>query len=532
MTTSNIDRIALEWLLNALWQIGILSLVAIAVQPLLRNASAHFRHSYWLAASSLCVVVPVLSAVLLGLPGAVESRTSLIEATAGPASTALTPLVEPPITVPKELPPFAILIYVTCLGIALFRISRSICTVVAFRKKAAAGRPDPRLDEIVDYCRSVLGVCRVRAVASDTIESPVTIGFRKPLILVPSQLVNTADRSILLAIAGHEMAHIRRKDFLVNLLAQVLIIPVQFHPLIWYLVRKMRRQCELACDEIVTASLMSKRTYARRLLEVAAGSIKRETMRPQLAFGTDSLEERIRALLAPSKFVHSQRIQRLTMILACSILLTAGVGAGLVFVRAQDQPPPAGQVQARPSRDAPHIMSDEGFTPPKVLTQTIPSYTEEALSAGVQGAVLLSCIIWRTGRATDFLVLRGLPYGLDEAAINEIRDNWRFSPATFNGHAVDFQTTIEVTFNLRDRDRVSLSEAEGLIVERVELVGLSEEQAQRARALIKVGEQAKFQKAGFESDIKTLKEKFGSSAGTVYKGSSGRVIIKYRFAAK
>ncbi|RPJ51535.1 MAG: TonB family protein, partial [Acidobacteria bacterium] len=310
-------------------------------------------------------------------------------------------------------------------------------------------------------------------------------------------------------------------------------IPVQFHPLIWYLVRKMRRQCELACDEIVTASLMSKRAYARRLLEVAAGSIKRETMRPQLAFGTDSLEERIRALLAPSKFVHSEKIQRLTMMLACSILLTAGVGTGLVFVRAQDQTP-AGQVQARPSGDAPnnHIMSDEGFTPPKVLTQTIPSYTEEALSARVQGAVLLSCIIRRTGRATDFLVLRGLPYGLDEAAINEIRDNWRFGPATFNGHAVDFQTTIEVTFNLRDRDRVPLSEAEGLIVERVELVGLSEEQAKRARALIKVGEQAKFQKVAFESDVKTLKEKFGLTAGTVYKGGSGRVIVKYRFAAK
>ncbi|RPJ60510.1 MAG: hypothetical protein EHM23_10135 [Acidobacteria bacterium] len=85
MTIGDLDRMVFEWLLNALWQIGLLSVVAIAVQPLLWNVSAGFRHRYWIAASSVCVVVPVLSLAFLGLPGAVESQTFLIQATAGPA---------------------------------------------------------------------------------------------------------------------------------------------------------------------------------------------------------------------------------------------------------------------------------------------------------------------------------------------------------------------------------------------------------------------------------------------------------------
>ncbi len=532
MTTSDVDRIVLEWVLNAFWQIGMLALVAIAVYPLLRNTSARIRYGYWVAAASLCVAIPVLSLVFLGLPRTAESRALLVQATANPASTALAPLLEPPpIAVPKELPQFAILGYLACLGIALLGISRSIRTIFTLQKEAEAGRSDPRLDEIVLHCASVLEVFGAKAIVSDQVRSPITIGFRKPLILVPSGLVQTADGSTLLAIVGHEMAHIKRKDFLVNLLAQVLVIPVQFHPLIWYLVGRMRRLCELACDELVTGSLMSKRAYARRLLEVAADSIQGGTMRPQLAFGTDSLEERIRTLVAPSKFVHSPRIQRLTMMFACSILLIAGAGTGLVFVRAQDTPAPAGQGQApRRSDDVTLDISDKRVTPPKVLDQTIPSYTEEARARGVEGIVLLECIIRTTGRATDFRLLRRLGSGLDEAAITEIRDNWKFTPANLKGKPVSVVAKIEVTFTLhRRQDEIPPSEAEGLAIQAVHLIGLSENEAASARALLKMQDSTRFQKTAFDSDVKTLTEKFGLTRESVYKSSSGGVVIKYWF---
>jgi periplasmic protein TonB len=86
---------------------------------------------------------------------------------------------------------------------------------------------------------------------------------------------------------------------------------------------------------------------------------------------------------------------------------------------------------------------------PIVLVQTKPTYTDEAIKAKVQGVVLLSAIIRRNGQVDTFRVLRGLGYGLEEKAIQEIASNWRFRPGTRNGVPVDVLATIEVTFNLR-----------------------------------------------------------------------------------
>lgn len=90
-----------------------------------------------------------------------------------------------------------------------------------------------------------------------------------------------------------------------------------------------------------------------------------------------------------------------------------------------------------------------GVTNPVPITQTIPSYTDEAIKAKVQGVVLLQAIIRKNGRVTDFKVLRGLGYGLEEKAIEEIATSWKFRPGTLNGRAVDVLATIEVQFNLR-----------------------------------------------------------------------------------
>ncbi|MDA2923791.1 energy transducer TonB [Acidobacteria bacterium AH-259-L09] len=90
-----------------------------------------------------------------------------------------------------------------------------------------------------------------------------------------------------------------------------------------------------------------------------------------------------------------------------------------------------------------------GVTMPQILVQTIPTYTDDAIKGKVQGIVILQAIIRKNGRVDSFRVLRGLGYGLEEKAIQEIATNWRFRPGTFNGQPVDVLATIEVQFNLR-----------------------------------------------------------------------------------
>ena len=86
---------------------------------------------------------------------------------------------------------------------------------------------------------------------------------------------------------------------------------------------------------------------------------------------------------------------------------------------------------------------------PQILQQTTPSYTDDAIKAKVQGIVILQAVIRKNGRVDSFKVLRGLGYGLEEKAIQEIATQWRFRPGTLQGRPVDVLATIEVQFNLR-----------------------------------------------------------------------------------
>lgn len=90
-----------------------------------------------------------------------------------------------------------------------------------------------------------------------------------------------------------------------------------------------------------------------------------------------------------------------------------------------------------------------GVSRPKLLVQTLPSYTDSAIKARVQGTVLLRAVVRRDGSVDSIQVLRGLGHGLDEKAIEEIANHWKFRPGLRNGQPVDVSATIEVSFSLR-----------------------------------------------------------------------------------
>lgn len=90
-----------------------------------------------------------------------------------------------------------------------------------------------------------------------------------------------------------------------------------------------------------------------------------------------------------------------------------------------------------------------GIINPELVVKTTPSYTDEAIKAKAQGIVVLQAVIRKDGRVDSFKVLRSLGYGLEEKAIQEIHNRWRFRPGTLNGKPVDVLATIEVQFNLR-----------------------------------------------------------------------------------
>lgn len=89
-----------------------------------------------------------------------------------------------------------------------------------------------------------------------------------------------------------------------------------------------------------------------------------------------------------------------------------------------------------------------GMTRPEIVHQVQPRYTELARRSGTQGTVIVEAIIDEQGRVTNVRVLRGLPMGLDQAAVDAIQQ-WRFKPATLADRPVKVYYTLTVNFTIQ-----------------------------------------------------------------------------------
>jgi TonB family protein len=109
----------------------------------------------------------------------------------------------------------------------------------------------------------------------------------------------------------------------------------------------------------------------------------------------------------------------------------------------QAQPPAPQQREA-------YRAGDDGVTLPRAIYKESPEYTEEARNKGVEGTVLLNVIVGPDDQAHDIVVQRGLGFGLDENAIECVRE-WRFAPGMKDGEPVPVKAVIEVNFKLSVR---------------------------------------------------------------------------------
>lgn len=114
---------------------------------------------------------------------------------------------------------------------------------------------------------------------------------------------------------------------------------------------------------------------------------------------------------------------------------------GPVVPMAVETPAPA------PVNDAP-IQVGGAVTKPVVVFRTEPRYTELARRARVEGVVAIRAIIDERGNVTDVQLLRGLPMGLDQSAMDAVK-TWRFKPATLHGQPVKVYFNLTVNFTLQ-----------------------------------------------------------------------------------
>jgi len=262
---------------------AIILLCALVLNLALRKrGSAALRHFVWIAALLCIVLLPAVSLTIPPKPAqSIAISTALLPAASGRlASNSVASGQDPASPVPFDYS----LIVIWAAGALLVsaRIAIGLMRIARITRRAAPG--------------SSAGAIRLRW--SGEIPAPLTWGILRPVVLLPAASANCQPNWLRL-IENHELAHVARKDWLSQMLAQAACALYWFHPLAWFAAAAMRREAERACDDMVLATGTDAVQYASCLLDVArAWSLDATLETGTLAMARPSgIEMRLRSIL-------------------------------------------------------------------------------------------------------------------------------------------------------------------------------------------------------------------------------------------
>jgi HEAT repeat protein/beta-lactamase regulating signal transducer with metallopeptidase domain len=328
---------------------GALLLIAIfIVTRLMRGASAEARHVAWAVGIVVLLALPVLSAVLprlevvpvpapavepvtpppapaaspeenvetrrpkravfasndAALPDAEELAARLVSGTSDPAApeAEACPLFSrcTVATVTAMSPAEGFVALWIVIAVAL--LARLVIGAIAARRLVGRAVPvrDPSWRQLLKDAQEMAGVeGTVRLYESTDVGMPVTLGVLRPTIVMPPVATSWSEERRLTVLV-HELAHVRRNDVATCLVARVACAVHWMNPLVWRAARKLRDECERACDDLVIGAGMTASTYADDLLDIVrnAGTSRSPAVALPMAQRSD-FEGRLLAILDP-----------------------------------------------------------------------------------------------------------------------------------------------------------------------------------------------------------------------------------------
>ncbi len=291
-TLLNSDAInRMGWaLLHSLWLgAGISALLALTLR-LLRRRSSNAR--YITSSIALVAVPAAMVAVLVSMPppARVSAPQTPVNKTASgavprslfadPAATFVpSPVVVEASKLPEAWPartlraiepafPWAVVAWgAGVLSMAIWQLAG---WTLAMRVRKRATLPsEPGVSQTVERLARAMRVSRPVAVMQSMIVNvPSLIGWLRPVILLPAGLATGLSAEQLEAILLHELAHVRRMDYLVNLLQRLVETVLFYHPAVWFISRRIRTERENCCDDATLAACVDPTVYAEALLAV------------------------------------------------------------------------------------------------------------------------------------------------------------------------------------------------------------------------------------------------------------------------
>ncbi len=286
-----------QTMLHSLWQGILVAGVVVACWPFLRDSTAANRYAtFSVALLILFGFVMSTFAYLYGAAtggGAVNliGETEFFHAAEGQGGAVSG-------SDSRSGTFFPLLVMIWVAGMSIMSIKLILEWVYLERLKIHSSPLDTKWQTKLDQLAEQLGLPRgIQLLQSKWVSSPITIGMFRPIVLMPIGLINGLQPEQVACILAHELAHIRRHDFLVNILQSVVETLLFFNPMVWWLSRLIREERELCCDDIAAGVTGDKRQLAYTLAKLEEWRMEV----PSLALGFSSKPnkaiERIRRLI-------------------------------------------------------------------------------------------------------------------------------------------------------------------------------------------------------------------------------------------
>ena len=313
---------ALGWtLIHFIWEGALIAILYASVSVLLRRSTANVRYAAACIAMLMMLIAPAVTIFvvtrvqepsLFSEPAAIitNSQTARVSALSGDDRLAIgfvASEVEPASApqaspmkywaadrLPRAMPWFLGLWF---LGVLLLSLRFAGGLLTAQRLKRVETSPTVQLwqEKLRALCMRLRVSRPVRLCESALVEVPTVIGWLRPVILIPVSAISGLSPEQLEALLAHELAHIRRCDYLVNLIQTTIETLLFYHPAVWWVSRQVRHEREHCCDDLAVAACGDVLTYARAL--AALEQMRAVTPRLAVAANGGSLLVRIQRLL-------------------------------------------------------------------------------------------------------------------------------------------------------------------------------------------------------------------------------------------
>ena len=219
-------------------------------------------------------------------------------------------------------------------GVIFFVARLNFGLLVARRLKTAdTDAPPAELLQSFDALRVRLGILRaVSLLHSVRVQVPTVIGWLRPVVLIPASCLTGLSTEQIAAIFCHELAHVRRHDYLVSVFQSVAEALLFYHPAVWWVSKQIRRERECCCDEVAVGNGGDVLAYAKALSYLE----ERRASFPEFVLGANGgvLTMRIKRLLGCRENAAASQFAAFTVL---AVLLAAAGSYVVTVARAQQK---------------------------------------------------------------------------------------------------------------------------------------------------------------------------------------------------